>query len=54
MDYSLLGSSIHGILQAKIPEWVTISTSGDLSYPEIEPLSLALAGRFSTTALGST
>ena len=22
MDYSLPGSSIHGILQAKVPEWV--------------------------------
>ena len=27
MDYSLLGSSIHGILQATILEWVAISFS---------------------------
>ena len=24
MDFSLLGSSVHGILQARIPEWVAI------------------------------
>ena len=27
MDYSLLGSLIHGILQARILEWVAISFS---------------------------
>ena len=27
MDYSLLGSSVHVILQARILEWVTISSS---------------------------
>ena len=27
MDCSLPGSSIHGILQARIPEWVAISFS---------------------------
>ena len=27
MDYSLPGSSIHGIFQARIPEWVAISFS---------------------------
>ena len=25
MDYNLPGSSVQGILQAKMPEWVTIS-----------------------------
>ena len=25
MDFSLLGSPVHGILQARIPEWVAIS-----------------------------
>ena len=29
MDYSPLGSSVHGILQAKILEWVAISSSRD-------------------------
>ena len=27
MDYSLPGSSVHGILQARIVEWVAISSS---------------------------
>ena len=27
MDYSLPGSSVHGILQAKVLEWVTIAFS---------------------------
>ena len=27
MDYSLTGSSVHGILQARIPDWVAISFS---------------------------
>ena len=31
MDYSPLGSSVHGILQARILEWVAISTSTKLS-----------------------
>ena len=29
MDYSLLGSSVHGILQARILEWVAISFSSE-------------------------
>ena len=43
---SLPGSSVHGILQAKILEW-------DLPNPGIKPLSLmspALAGGFFTTS----
>ena len=27
MDYSLPGSSVHGILQARIPEWVAMPSS---------------------------
>ena len=27
MDYSLSGSSVHGVLQARILEWVTIALS---------------------------
>ena len=42
MDYSLLGSSVHGILQATILEWVAISFSRGSSWPGIEPRSLAL------------
>ena len=33
MDYSLLGSLIHGILQARILEWVAISFSRGASQP---------------------
>ena len=29
MDYSLPGSSVHGIFQARILEWVAIPTPGD-------------------------
>ena len=50
MDYSLPVSSVHGISQARILEWVAISCSRDLPGPEIEPMSLALADRFFTTA----
>ena len=52
MDGSPPGSSVHGIFQARILEWVSISFSRDLPYPGIEPASLAspgLAGRFLTT-----
>ena len=34
------GSSVHGILQARILDWVAISSSTDLSSPGIEPVSL--------------
>ena len=37
MDCSLSGFSVHGILQARILEWVAISSSGDLPDPGIEP-----------------
>ena len=33
MDYSLPGSSVHGILQARIPEWVAITWSKGSSQP---------------------
>ena len=36
------GSSVHGILQARILEWVAISFSRDLPDPGIEPKSPAL------------
>ena len=42
VDCSPPDSSAHGILQARILEWVAISFSGDLSDPGIEPWSLAL------------
>ena len=53
IDYSLPGSSVHGIFQARILEWVAISSSGDLPGPGTKPASPALAGGyFSTESLG--
>ena len=37
MDCSLSGSSIHGIFQARVLEWVAISFSGDLPDSGIKP-----------------
>ena len=39
MDCSPPGSSIHGILQAKILQWVAISSSKGSSQPGIKPAS---------------
>ena len=54
MDCSLSGFSVHGILQARILEWVAMpSPPGDIPNPEIELASLlspALASRFFTTS----
>ena len=48
MDYSLPGSFVHGILQARILEWVANYWSelpfpilGDLPDPGIKPMSFA-------------
>ena len=68
MDCSSPGSSDHGILQARILEWVSIPFSGDLSNTEIkpgspalqadsllfEPLLLLLLSRFSCVRLCAT
>ena len=51
MDCSTPGSSVHGIFQTRILEWVAISYSGNLSDAGIEPASLVsptLAVRFFT------
>ena len=54
MDCSPPDSSVHGILQAGILEWVAMPPPGDLPDAGIEPASLvfpALAGRsFATSA----
>ena len=42
MDYSPAGSSVHGILQARILEWLPSSPPGDFTNPGIEPRSPAL------------
>ena len=39
MNYSLPGSSVHGILQARFLEWVVFSSPGDLPYRGIQPRS---------------
>ena len=49
MDCRPPGSSVHGILQARILEWVACPPEGDLPYPEILLESPALAGGFFTT-----
>ena len=42
MDSSLPGSSVHGISQARILEWIAISFSRRLLDSGVEPVSLAL------------
>ena len=42
MDCSLPSSSVHGILQARILEWLPFPSPGDLPDPGIEPESPAL------------
>ena len=42
VDCSPSGSSVHGILQTIILEWVAISSPGDRPNPGIEPSSPAL------------
>ena len=47
MGCSPPGSSVHGIFQARISEWVAFPSPGDLPHPGVEPASLvspALAG----------
>ena len=53
MDHGPPGFSVLRILQARILEWVAISSPGDLPDPMIKPMSLiapALAGRFFTSS----
>ena len=53
MDCSPPGSSVHGILQARLLEWVAMPSSRDLPDPGIESvplLSPALASGFFTTS----
>ena len=53
MNRSPAGTSVHGIAQARILEWVVISSSKDLSDTGMEPASVtspALAGGFFTSS----
>ena len=45
MDYSLPGSSVHGILQARILEWVAISFSRGSSRPRDRSRVFLIGGR---------
>ena len=51
MDCGLPGSSVHGILQARILQWVAMSLPGDLPDPGLNPhlMSPVSAGGFFTT-----
>ena len=42
IDYSTPGSSVHGLLQARILEWVACLPPGDLPNPGIKPRSPSL------------
>ena len=42
MCYSLPGSSVHGVLQARILQWGPFPSPGHLLYPGIKPGSPAL------------
>ena len=48
MDYSPPGSSVHGILQARILEWLAISFSRGSSWPKDQTWVSCIAGRFFT------
>ena len=48
-DCSLPGSSVHGILQAKILDWVAISFFRGSSQPRDQTLVSCIAGRFFAT-----
>ena len=54
MDYSPLGFSVHGILQARILEWAVLPSSRGSSQPRdqtsVSYVQPALAGRFFTTS----
>ena len=59
IDCRLPGSSVHGIFQARILEWVAIYFSRDLPNPGIEPgldrsvsCGSCIAGFFTTEPLG--
>ena len=48
MDYSPPGSSVHGILQARILEWVAMLSSMGSSQPRNRTQVSRIAGRFFT------
>ena len=48
MDYSPPGSSVHGVLQARILEWVTMPSSRGSSWPRDQTRVSCIAHRFFT------
>ena len=48
-DCSPPGSSVHGILQARIVEWVAIPFSRGSSHPRGRTVASCITGRFFTT-----
>ena len=48
MDYSPLGSSVHGILQARILEWEPFPSPRNLPDPGVEHWVSFIGGRFFT------
>ena len=48
-NYSISGSSVHGILQARILEWVTVPFSRGSSQPRDQTQISHIAGRFLTS-----
>ena len=57
MDYSPPGSSVHGILQARILEWLTTLPPEDLPDPGVKPVSLmfpVLVGSLPTEPSGNS
>ena len=55
VDCCLPGSSVHGIFQARILEWIAMPSSGDLPNPGFKPTSLmspAWANMFFNTSNG--
>ena len=50
MDCSSPGFSVHGILQARVLEWVPMPPPGDLPRSEMGSTSPALASGFITTS----
>ena len=49
IDHSLPGSSVHGILQARILEWVAMPSSSEFSWPRDWTHVSCMAGGFLTT-----
>jgi len=51
MGCNLLGSSVNGILQARLLEWLAIPFSRGSSQPRGQTLVFCIAGRFFTAGV---